>query len=140
MENAIKANVKEENKNQKRLNPISLLIFIAYLFIPIILMLIFFIPMKKYSNEIANIFIKFDYFKNLVKNLSTQKEITILIIKELSFFLVNIFTIISLIIMLFLTKKRNDSISNKKSNISLKNKIIIGCFFGVLMILSLIHI
>lgn len=136
MENAIKANEKKENKNQKRLNPISLLIFIAYLFIPIILMLIFFIPMKKYSNEIANIFIKFDYFKNLVKNLSTQKEITILIIKELSFFLVNIFTIISLIIMLFLTKKRNDSISNKKSNISLKNKIIIGCFFGVLMILS----
>ena len=35
MENAIKANVKEENKNQKRLNPISLLIFIAYLFIRI---------------------------------------------------------------------------------------------------------
>ena len=74
MENAIKANVKEENKNQKRLNPISLLIFIAYLFIPIILMLIFFIPMKKYANEIANIFIKFDYFKNLVKNLSTQMD------------------------------------------------------------------
>lgn len=136
MENTLKA-YKMKNKKticQKRLNFISLLIFLSYFFIPIILMIIFLTIFKKNLDQVVTFFLKFDYFKNIAKNISSKEEINEIIFKKIIFLLANFFTVISFFITLILTKKRNDSISYQKSNISLKKKILIGFFLGIFMI------
>lgn len=136
MKNTFKAytNKRKETDYQKRFNFTSLLIFISYFFIPIILMIIFLNIFKRNFDRLVNFSLQFDYFKNIVKDISSKEEINEIIFKKIIFLLANIFTVISFFITLLLTKKRNDSISYEKSSFSIKKKILIGFFLGIFMI------
>lgn len=128
-------NCNNKMSNRYRINLMSILIFTCYFLIPIVLMLLFLPLIKKYSTHIVNTALKFDYFVDLTNSISNN-EIFNVILKKITFLLVNIFTVLSFLITLLLARKRNDSISNEKSNISISKKFILGFSFGFFMLIS----
>lgn len=126
-------NVSNPEIKTKRFNLKSLILVINYFITPILIMVIFFLLLEnmKFVKTVMNLPIVYNFFQNNKHLIESEDMFNDFLISVIS----SIATLITFIITVFLSKKRDDSISIKKSEFSIKKLILIGIGIGIIMIL-----
>ncbi|MCI5997159.1 MAG: CPBP family intramembrane metalloprotease [Peptoniphilaceae bacterium] len=119
-----------ETENNKRFNTISALISLNYFVTPIIASIVILSLIKLLNIDIIGIFLKLGVIKNYIEYIHNKNNDVIAVIFS------QVSMILSLIISVLLAKKRNDSISKIKTEISKTKLILLGLALGVFMLIT----
>lgn len=126
-------NLSNSDVRTSKFNKKSLILILNYFISPILILIVFFNLLK--NSTIMENLMSSGFVSIFLKNSKYLLENEELFNKFFTSVLSSIATLITFIITVFLSKKRDDSISIKKSEFSIKKLILIGIGIGIIMIL-----